>query len=193
MTVPRQSDAEAFSEFVAAGSGSLFRTAYLAMGDYQLAQDLLQESLTKTYLAWSRLREVDSAEAYTRRVIVTTSITWRRRRSFGERPGHDLPDPSTPDPTALLLEQDELWVALPQGVAAERVVGQPAQLGLDARAVGHHADPRLRARRERAVHQLPLGVHQVALPLGDELRDAPAERRPLVRRAGLASWRHAPS
>lgn len=112
MTVPRQSDAEAFSEFVAAGSGSLFRTAYLAMGDYQLAQDLLQESLTKTYLAWSRLREVDRAEAYTKRVIVTTSVTWRRRRSFRERPGRDLPDPGVPDPTSVLLEQDELWVAL---------------------------------------------------------------------------------
>ncbi len=105
-------DVEAFSEFVSARSSSLFRTAYLVMGDYQLAQDLVQESLTKTYLAWPRLRDVNNAEAYTRRVIVTTSISWRRRRSFAERPAGDLPDRGIPDPTMLLPEQDELWVEL---------------------------------------------------------------------------------
>ena len=105
-----KADAEAFSEFTSARSGSLFRTAYLVMGDYQLAQDLVQESLTKTYVAWSRLRDVNNAEAYTRRVIVTTSISWRRRKSFRERPADRLPDPGVPDPTSLLPEQDELWV-----------------------------------------------------------------------------------
>jgi DNA-directed RNA polymerase specialized sigma24 family protein len=75
------------------------------MGDYQLAQDLVQESLTKTYLAWPRLRDVNKAEAYTRRVVVTTSISWRRRRSFGERPTADVPDPGVPDPTTLLPER----------------------------------------------------------------------------------------
>lgn len=110
MAGTRKSDAEAFSEFTSARSGSLFRTAYLVMGDYQLAQDLVQESLTKTYVAWSRLRDVNNAEAYTRRVIVTTSISWRRRKSFRERPADRLPDPGVPDPTSLLPEQDELWV-----------------------------------------------------------------------------------
>ena len=108
----RRPVAEAFSEFASARSGSLFRTAYLVIGDYQLAQDLVQESLTKTYLAWSRLRDVNKAEAYTRRVIVTTSISWRRRRSFREWPAGDVPDHGVPDPTTLLPEVDELWVAL---------------------------------------------------------------------------------
>lgn len=112
MAGTRKPDAAAFTEFASARSGSLFRTAYLVMGDYQLAQDLVQESLTKTYLAWPRLRDVNNAEAYTRRVIVTTSISWRRRRSFRERPAGDLPDPGVPDPTTLLPEHDELWVAL---------------------------------------------------------------------------------
>ena len=112
MGVLRKPDAEAFSAFAAARSGSLFRFAYLVVGDYQLAQDLVQESLTKTYLAWPRLREVNNAEAYTRRVIVTTSISWRRRRSFGERPAETLPDPGVADPTALLPEDDQLWAAV---------------------------------------------------------------------------------
>jgi hypothetical protein len=52
--VLRQPDHEAFSEFASARSVSLFRTTYLVVGDYQLAQDLVQESLVKTYLAWPR-------------------------------------------------------------------------------------------------------------------------------------------
>jgi DNA-directed RNA polymerase specialized sigma24 family protein len=112
MAVLRRADAEEFSEFAAARSGSLFRTAYLVIGDYQLAQDLVQESLTKTYLAWPRLRDVSNAEAYTRRVIITTCVSWRRRRSFGERPSESLPDLGLPDPTTLLPEQDELWAAV---------------------------------------------------------------------------------
>ena len=110
--VLRQPDHEAFSEFASARSASLFRTAYLVIGDYQLAQDLVQESLVKTYLAWPRLRDVTKAEAYTRRVIVTTCISWRRRRSFSERPENDVPDAGVVDPTALLPEQGELWAAV---------------------------------------------------------------------------------
>lgn len=85
-------DAGAFAEFVAARSGALHRTAYLMVGEHALAQDLLQEALTKTYVAWPRLREAANAEAYTRRAITTTAISWRRRRSWHEQPREDLPD-----------------------------------------------------------------------------------------------------
>ena len=46
-----------FAEFVAARSPALHRAAYLMVGERQLAQDLLQEALTKTYVAWPRLRD----------------------------------------------------------------------------------------------------------------------------------------
>ena len=85
-------DATAFAEFVAARSGALHRTAYLMVGEHALAQDLLQEALTKTYVAWPRLREVSNAEAYTRRAITTTAISWRRKRSWHEQPHDQLPD-----------------------------------------------------------------------------------------------------
>ena len=88
-----------FSEFVEARSGALFRTAYLMVGDYQLAQDLLQEALVKTLIAWPRLRDPAKVEAYVRRTVVTTAISWRRRRSFHERPADSLPDTSILDRT----------------------------------------------------------------------------------------------
>ena len=84
-------DAGDFAEFVAARSGALHRTAYLMVGEHALAQDLLQEALTKTYVAWPRLREVANAEAYTRRTITTTAISWRRKRSWHEQPRDELP------------------------------------------------------------------------------------------------------
>lgn len=72
--------------FVAARSASMFRTAYLVIGDYQLAEDLLQESLVKVDLAWPRLHEPGNAEAYARRVLATTAISWRRRRFLHKPP-----------------------------------------------------------------------------------------------------------
>ena len=103
-------DAAAFAEFVSARSASLYRTAYLMVGEHALAQDLLQEALTKTYVAWPRLREVGNAEAYTRRTITTTAISWARRRSWHERPTETLPESSGHSPAAdQVATRDWLW------------------------------------------------------------------------------------
>src|SRR4051812_28511785 len=110
-SAPRR-DTEQFCDFVASRSGALFRVAYLMLGDHQLAEDLVQESLEKTYVAWPRLREVANAEAYTRRVIVTTAISWRRRRSFHERPAEHLGEAAGPDVTEAIDANDELWAEL---------------------------------------------------------------------------------
>jgi RNA polymerase sigma-70 factor (sigma-E family) len=106
------SDVTAFSEFVEARSASLFRTAYLMVGDHQLAQDLLQEALVKTLIAWPRLSDHHSVEAYTRRIVVTTSISWRRRRSFHERPNDALPERAVPDTVEELVTHDTVIAAL---------------------------------------------------------------------------------
>ena len=107
--VRRQQHVAAFSEFARTSSGRLFRTAYLLTGDHPLAQDLVQESLIKTYVAWPRLRDESKAEAYTRRTIVNTFISWRRRRSFHERPVDFLPEPVLSDQTDSVVGRDELW------------------------------------------------------------------------------------
>jgi RNA polymerase sigma-70 factor (sigma-E family) len=102
----------AYHEFVVTRSASLFRTALLVVGDHQLAQDLLQEALVKTYVAWPRLRDEANAEAYTRRVVVTTAISWRRRRSFHERPVESLPEMQVGDPADLVAGRTDLWSEL---------------------------------------------------------------------------------
>ena len=60
-------------------------------------------------MAWPRLRDQSKAEAYVRRTIVTTAISWRRRRSFHERPVDRMPETSTADDTERLATADALW------------------------------------------------------------------------------------
>lgn len=106
-------DRAAFAEFVAARSPALHRAAYLMVGERQLAQDLLQEALTKTYVAWPRLRDPGRAEAYTRKAITTTAISWYRRKSWqGERPTGTLPDAIAAGHDDAVAQREWLWVAL---------------------------------------------------------------------------------
>lgn len=68
-----------FSEFVRATSTPLTRTAYLLTGDRELAADLVQEALVRTYVAWRRVHR-EEAKAYARRTLVNLNIDrWRRR------------------------------------------------------------------------------------------------------------------
>lgn len=109
--MPRR-DTAAFAEFVAARSAALHRTAYLLVGDRGLAQDLLQEALTKTYVAWPRLRDPGRAEAYTRKALTTTAITWYRRRSWGERPVDAVPELAGDGLADDVATRTLLWQAL---------------------------------------------------------------------------------
>lgn len=105
-------DPAAFAEFVAARSAALHRSAYLLVGERQLAQDLLQEAFTKTYVAWPRLRDPAKAEAYTRKVITTTAISWYRRRSWTERPSDTIPERSHEGHADDLARREWVWSAL---------------------------------------------------------------------------------
>lgn len=105
----RETLEEEFREFVAARSAALLRTAYLLAGDWGTAEDLLQTALTKTYLAWKRLGEIEAVEPYARRVLVNTATSWWRRRWHGERPTEVLPERAAPDQIEQHLERDALW------------------------------------------------------------------------------------
>jgi RNA polymerase sigma-70 factor (sigma-E family) len=110
MATRSQEHISAFAELVEARSTALLRLAYAVLGDYQLAQDLLQEALVKVYVAWPRVRDPSGLEAYARRTIVTTAISWRRRRSFHEPPLAVVPDPvGAADDSDRLATHEVLW------------------------------------------------------------------------------------
>lgn len=68
---------QGFSEFVAANAGRLMSIAYLLTGDRATAEDVLQDALERTYLAWPR---VDEPFSYVRTALTRQAINrWRRR------------------------------------------------------------------------------------------------------------------
>ncbi|MEV4660978.1 SigE family RNA polymerase sigma factor [Micromonospora echinofusca] len=113
---------EEFRDFVAARSSALLRTAYLLSGDWATAEDLLQTSLTKTYLAWKRLGGIEAIEPYARRVMINTSTSWWRRRWHGERPTEVLPERAGVDEIEQQLDRDLLWRHLSALPSRQRAV-----------------------------------------------------------------------
>jgi len=74
-------DAE-FGEFLDSRAVVMRRTAYLLCGgDWHRAEDLVQTTLTKIYVAWSRIRRDGdgSVDAYSRKIMVRAAIDESRR------------------------------------------------------------------------------------------------------------------
>lgn len=111
----RQQRDRGFGEYVAERRGHLYRTAYLLCGDPHRAEDIVQQALTRLYVAWPRASRVDSVDAYARRIVVNAHIDdtrrpWRRERPMEADPGSALDRPVeqrvTPE------DSDALWSAL---------------------------------------------------------------------------------
>ena len=77
---------EGFREFVEGRSSDLLRSAWLLTGDWPAAEDLVQTALVKTWPHWNRLVRRDRPELYVRKVMLTTYLAWRKRRSASEVP-----------------------------------------------------------------------------------------------------------
>lgn len=93
---------EDFEQWAHARSAALARSAYLLTGDVHLAEDLLQETLTRVAQHWRRVRRQGTPDAYARRVMHHLAIdAWRRRRSRpAEVLGAVTPEVSHVDPDA---------------------------------------------------------------------------------------------
>jgi RNA polymerase sigma-70 factor (sigma-E family) len=94
----RAADDADFSQFVAASSRRLLRSAYLITGDLPEAEDLLQTALERAYRRWPAIRRKDVPEAYVRRILVTTAIDGWRRRRVSSSPLDEALLPGLPDP-----------------------------------------------------------------------------------------------
>ncbi|GGP49856.1 SigE family RNA polymerase sigma factor [Saccharothrix coeruleofusca] len=99
----------AFAEYFAARSEAMRGTAYLLCGDWHRAEDLVQATFTKLYLAWRRVARHDALDAYTRQTLVRTFVSelrrgWFRKERVSQVP-QDAPAPghgSTEDRVVLL-------------------------------------------------------------------------------------------
>ncbi len=83
---------EEFRTYVLSRGTALLRVANQLTGNPSDAEDLLQSALTKTYLAWDRIKDRSSLDGYVRRAMVNINISWWRRRKFEEYPSEELPE-----------------------------------------------------------------------------------------------------
>jgi RNA polymerase sigma-70 factor (sigma-E family) len=90
-------DAE-FESWLIAREPALQRTAHLLTGDVHTGQDLVQVTLAKLYLAWDRIRDRGSVDAYARKILVNEHRTaWRRPVRRREQVTESVPDRPAPD------------------------------------------------------------------------------------------------
>jgi RNA polymerase sigma factor (sigma-70 family) len=156
---------------------------YLLTGDLSEAEDLLQDSLVKVFARGRPAHEVESAEAYVRRTMLTTHIDGFRRRKHWAAIRH-------------LVASDEATPSSGPQAGAEVVV--PDRLALHDALRG--LPPRVRACLVlRYYDDLPLadiasvlslspgtvkrylyeGTHELETRLGPVLADEPRETAPV--------------
>jgi RNA polymerase sigma-70 factor (sigma-E family) len=109
----RTEDGGEFREFASARAGQLFRIAYLTCCDWHEAEDLVQITLAKLYVAWHRVSKANNADSYARTVLMNTYLSHRRLRRSGELPVAAMADTGAP------VEDHDMRLAL---IAALRQV-----------------------------------------------------------------------
>lgn len=87
-----------FTDFARARAAALHRSAWLLCRDIHEAHDLVQETLTKVYVAWMKpLARIDNPVAYAHATLTRTFLSSRRKRSSTETPLGKFPDNPIPD------------------------------------------------------------------------------------------------
>jgi RNA polymerase sigma-70 factor (sigma-E family) len=102
-----------FLEFVQSQAAALHRMAYLLCGDWHLADDLVQETLAKSFRHWSRVQRAGNPDAYVRRMLVNESRRyWRRHRNAAVPVNVTAQDLGVPDDAAAVTNRLALFQAL---------------------------------------------------------------------------------
>jgi RNA polymerase sigma-70 factor (sigma-E family) len=96
-------DPEDFQSFVVARGAHLYRTACLLTGgDTHLAEDLVQEALSRVCPRWGRRWNIDNPSAYAQTVLVNVFLSQRRKKSSSELPTAQVADSAVADDNAAL-------------------------------------------------------------------------------------------
>lgn len=114
-----------FDDYARARWPALVRYAYLLSGDHGVAEDLAQEALVNAHLNWKRIGQMDHPDAYIRKTVMTRFLSWRRKRSNGERPHGllaDRPPPAAPDAADATADRDVIWELLRRLPKQQRAV-----------------------------------------------------------------------
>jgi RNA polymerase sigma-70 factor (sigma-E family) len=127
--VPANARSSEFVAFTSALRADLVRTAVLlCAGDEAHAEDLVQTTLTRLYLAWSRVRRADSPLAYARRSLTHVFIDETRR-------AHRRRETAVADPASALSHEPAAHDFVKDHEHRDLVLAALAELGPRQRAV----------------------------------------------------------
>ncbi|HEX4429926.1 MAG TPA: SigE family RNA polymerase sigma factor [Frankiaceae bacterium] len=102
-------EAEDFRVFVLARAPQLRRSAHLLVGGDAEADELVQATLVKIYLAWDKVSRADDPVAYAKKILYTTASRQRRRLGLSRSVG---PEPASNHSHGQLDDRDDLRRAL---------------------------------------------------------------------------------
>ncbi len=128
----RNQEAE-YESFVLDHRAQLVATARHLTGDPHLAEDLVQTTLVRLYLAWGRARTM-STRAYTRRILINTFVDHRRRPWVRrEQAAEALPEAESPAITDAAPDPDLMaaLAALPPRMRAAVVLRHIEDLSVE--------------------------------------------------------------
>jgi RNA polymerase sigma factor (sigma-70 family) len=114
-----------FSTWARDETPALLRRARLLCLDAQLAEDLVQDTLVRLYLSWSRIDRDANPVGYAHRTMFHHFVSGRRRRSSQERPvaePEDRPGTARASSTDAVNLRLDLRAALGSLSAVERCV-----------------------------------------------------------------------
>ncbi|HEY2552693.1 MAG TPA: SigE family RNA polymerase sigma factor [Streptosporangiaceae bacterium] len=165
---------EEFTDFAAATSPRLRRTAFLLCGDWHTAEDLVQTALAKVFVSWRRIRDQNTAHAYATRTLVNTYLAQKELKRPSEFLTGQPPDrpaqPSAPETRIVVL--DALATLPPKGRAVV-VLRYWADLSVEqvARTLGCSTG-NVKSQSARSLAKL-------RTVLGDVISESTAAGRPL--------------
>lgn len=156
-----------FSEYVAAHWPRLVRSAVLLGCNQPEAEDLVQTTLERCLVKWSRVQSAENRDAYVHRILINTFTSSRRRRWTGERPTAVLPEAPRPDETPAIDATDAVLRALNQLTPEQRtaiVLRYYAHLGEAQMATVLGVAPgTVKSRLSRALRSLSQDPHLAEL------------------------------
>ncbi len=103
-----------FETYAAVRWSRLVRTAYLLTGDHHEAEDLVQTTLAKVYLVWSRVRRLDEPDAHLHRSLINNNLSRLRKRRVVQLLTPWLPERPREPATAQVEQRALLLDALSQ-------------------------------------------------------------------------------
>lgn len=74
-----EQDQAEFEKFYVAARDDCLQVVLISVGDRQLAEDLVADAFTRTWMSWPKVREHPAPRAWVVRTALNTHVSWWRR------------------------------------------------------------------------------------------------------------------